>query len=399
MSTISASPQNGEPGKARLTMEIDGRHAIPVRAIPFITKGRLSADDLARKLAGREKHFPGLENLVAYYLVDGKPLATEARDWGRVSNDLEAFKTNLREKHPNPDPENAYDARGANEWEQKSAWMLPADCFVWRDEFDREYRAYRPDDIEGPNYAPPMLTDAAVGMIWEGFNVGAQDIADMAEFVNNDCAIDWEFWIGKMSRWTAGQAARLMAALDPGSFSDLTLTRDDRRAGAAREKARRFERLAAAHHMTEATPAEWLAWADRLHEPVHSGFRISLAEGESGRTQAKQPGGESVGPLTDAITAPPIPSPVIASAFDGLNGWDRMQWARNLGDPRKWLEKARVGRGVKGAGGSAIWNPVTIALELHDKGTSLSKLDAVFRMRSMKAWAVDWEEKSSYLRL
>jgi hypothetical protein len=117
--------------------------------------------------------------------------------------------------------------------------------------------------------------------------VSERDLAEMVEFANNDQAIDWEFWVGKMPRWTAAQAVRLMAALDPAKHSDLTLKRNET-AGAAKEHAKRLELLAVSHRMAEATPAEWLRWADGLPEPVHTGFRIALAK----RTGAENIGAE-----------------------------------------------------------------------------------------------------------
>lgn len=106
-------------------------------------------------------------------------------------------------------------------------------------------------------------------------DISAQDVADMAEFSNNGQCIDWVYWAVKMPRWTVAHAVRLMAALDPEMFSDLSVERNDS-AGAAKEHARRLERLAAAHRMAEVTPAEWLQWADGLGESVHIGMRLAV---------------------------------------------------------------------------------------------------------------------------
>lgn len=98
----------------------------------------------------------------------------------------------------------------------------------------------------------------------------------MVELVNNDNElIDWDYWAGKMPRWTAHQAVRLMAALDPTKHNDLSFRRNET-AGAAKERAKRLEDLAASFGMTEATPIEWLAWADKISEPVHGGLRVAL---------------------------------------------------------------------------------------------------------------------------
>ncbi|KVD37566.1 hypothetical protein WI84_13880 [Burkholderia ubonensis] len=98
----------------------------------------------------------------------------------------------------------------------------------------------------------------------------------MVELINNDNErIDWAYWAAKMPRWTAYQAVRLMAALDPGKHPDLSFKRNET-AGAAKEHAKRLELLAASHRMTEATPAEWLQWADGLSESVHVGLRVAV---------------------------------------------------------------------------------------------------------------------------
>ncbi|WP_261314298.1 hypothetical protein [Burkholderia latens] len=101
-------------------------------------------------------------------------------------------------------------------------------------------------------------------------------MSKMAELINNDeGCIDWDYWAGKMPRWTAHQAVRLMAALDPTKHIDLSFRRNET-AGAAKEQAKRLEILAASCGMTDATPREWLEWADRMREPVHTGLRAAL---------------------------------------------------------------------------------------------------------------------------
>lgn len=131
--------------------------------------------------------------------------------------------------------------------------------------------------------------------------VTSQDLADMVEFQNNEQCIDWEFWVAKMPVWTAAQAVRLMAALDPELFPDLSTQRNDS-AGAAKELARRLERLTVAHRMSEKTPTEWLKWADDLREPVHLGLRIALDALKQGAASRAD---------SDTKEAPPIEAAVI----------------------------------------------------------------------------------------
>ncbi|KWA65525.1 hypothetical protein WL28_25375 [Burkholderia ubonensis] len=105
----------------------------------------------------------------------------------------------------------------------------------------------------------------------------ATHVSKMVELINNgEESIDWNYWVGKMPRWTAYQAVRLMAALDPAKHPDLSFKRKET-AGVAKEHAQRLETLATSHRMNEASPSEWLKWADGLNEPVHDGFRAAVS--------------------------------------------------------------------------------------------------------------------------
>ena len=69
-----------------LTITIDGRQAIPVRAIPLLTDwNALSPDQLARIFAGEKSvllHLPAFENLRAFQLnADGTHTPTSKRWW------------------------------------------------------------------------------------------------------------------------------------------------------------------------------------------------------------------------------------------------------------------------------------------------------------------------------
>lgn len=93
-----------------------------------------------------------------------------------------------------------------------------------------------------------------------------------------------------------------------------------------------------------------------------------------------------------------LSSPEIAAAFDGLNGWTEKEWSQALGDGRtEWLKRARVSIGRRG-GGAASWNPVVIALALHDKNAKLPALDAVFKKSALHAWRKKWENDTELLR-
>jgi hypothetical protein len=102
---------------------------------------------------------------------------------------------------------------------------------------------------------------------------------------------------------------------------------------------------------------------------------------------------------SNAETMPvPLPSPAIAAAFDGLNGWNENEWSKSLGDGRTaWLNKARVTKGRPGSDAST-WNPVTIALALRDKNVPWPKLDAVFKKPALRTWRAQWQVDTELLR-
>lgn len=94
----------------------------------------------------------------------------------------------------------------------------------------------------------------------------------------------------------------------------------------------------------------------------------------------------------------PLPTPVIAAAFDGISSWNASQWSRALGDGRTvWLNKARKAKGRPGVG-PATWSPITIALGLRDKGVGWSALDTVFKKAALREWREQWELETEILR-
>lgn len=131
----------------KVIVTIEGREAIPVRAIPLLTDWKkLSPDFVARIFAGDEElflHLPAFESLCAYQLnSDGTSVATEKRAWESwVVRSLEACSTRLRKTQTNHEV-------GYQQWRQESWALLPSGVFVWRDEFEAAYQSeYGPDSL------------------------------------------------------------------------------------------------------------------------------------------------------------------------------------------------------------------------------------------------------------
>ena len=160
---------------------IEGREAIPVRAIPLLTDWEvLSPDELAQALTGEDEFSRSFRDLTAYRLVGG--VAVSQRWWanGPVRK-LQALTERI--KHTEITHEIGYD-----QWKSESLPLLPDGVYLWRDEFERCFwHKFGPDgETEwvltegGSTRRPkkefieldfdPFIQDPEVGrMVMEGF--------------------------------------------------------------------------------------------------------------------------------------------------------------------------------------------------------------------------------------
>lgn len=128
----------------QVTIEINGRQALPVRAIPLLTDWRgLSPDQLAKILAGDSDHWPSFDGLTAYRLhPDGSTEPIPPRWWaswvvGKLQATSEAIEA-AQTSH----------ATGRQQWRSESLAQLPAGVFLWRDEFEAAHaREYGPKSL------------------------------------------------------------------------------------------------------------------------------------------------------------------------------------------------------------------------------------------------------------
>lgn len=132
-----------EVSGGRLTVWINGREALPIRAIPYVTGWWLSPDQVAKNLARViEPPFAKLQNLFAYHLQASMRLyRVNPREWDAVVASLEGFEAELRQQ--NSDVDIGDDRIGYAVWRRGAATKLPAGVFVWLGEFEVEYRADR----------------------------------------------------------------------------------------------------------------------------------------------------------------------------------------------------------------------------------------------------------------
>lgn len=158
---------------SRLSFQIEGRHAIPVRAIPYVTGWKLSPDELARQLARRAgEHFSRLENVSAYHMQSGSLVKILPKEWDAYVVKLDALDADLRAKNANA-------SQGYAAWRSESVALLPASVFVWADEFEASfYEDFSPDRISILNERPgdrdllytPILSDDIRSMIFSGLS-------------------------------------------------------------------------------------------------------------------------------------------------------------------------------------------------------------------------------------
>ncbi len=162
----------------RLTTLIDGREALPVRAIPYVTGWQFSPDSIAKELARRVgAPFSTLHNLTVYHMPDTTPIPVLPREWDYIVAKLEAHEAELKEQYTN-------EVIGYAAWRKNSANSLPSGVFVWLDDFEREYMAKREREHfiepkrEGDDELnfTPMLDTETRAMVMEGFGAGQAQI-------------------------------------------------------------------------------------------------------------------------------------------------------------------------------------------------------------------------------
>ena len=158
---------------------INGREAIPVRAIPYVTGRWMSPDVVAKSLAYTDSMYR-FEGIYAYQLLaDGGCSQVLPGDWDVVDDLLQGLDSSLNARS---------DDRKLTRpiWLTESTKQLPAGVFLWRDEFEQAFhRSYspprfslldeRPGDLTlrfSPLISPPEMR----GVVMEGFEDSAEDL-------------------------------------------------------------------------------------------------------------------------------------------------------------------------------------------------------------------------------
>ena len=78
---------------------IDGREAIPVRAIPFVAGWMISPDVVAKSFAKTDHWITRLDGVAAYYLAaEGKYSPMLAKEWDVIEADLDILSDRSEER-------------------------------------------------------------------------------------------------------------------------------------------------------------------------------------------------------------------------------------------------------------------------------------------------------------
>lgn len=114
------------PRPVKVVVVVDGKSAIPVRALPYAIGWALPPDALAKAFAGIGHR---IERVDTYRLTSGGRFAVvPPKEWEHVKADLDE----LHEQLP-------LDDAGYAQWRRGAPLRFPAACFVWLDAFSKAF--------------------------------------------------------------------------------------------------------------------------------------------------------------------------------------------------------------------------------------------------------------------
>lgn len=122
---------------------IDGKEAIPVRAIPLLTDWRFLSPDLCARIFSGEDTWQDFKEVVTHRLnPDSSYQVIAQREWANwIVPRLAACSDSIPE-----------DSQGRLQWRKEALKLLPSGAFVWRETFEAAYqREYGPDSMYARN--------------------------------------------------------------------------------------------------------------------------------------------------------------------------------------------------------------------------------------------------------
>lgn len=192
----------------KIIVDIGGREAIPVRAIPFATNwDSMGPDELADAFAQADEHSFGYRGLKTYWIEEGEVHTFRPIWWENFAcRSLAALHERLKSEE---EAGVITHEEGYQRWRQESIRLLPPGSFVWRDEFEPRYLVRHGSegesllvaaaDGEEPEWMSPDVQDARVlldlnpflaspelrSVVMEGFESRATTSNPMREIVES----------------------------------------------------------------------------------------------------------------------------------------------------------------------------------------------------------------------
>ena len=209
---------------------INGREAVPVRAIPLLTNWETMSPDIVSRALAWDEDAMYFEGLQAFQFDDGQR-AVPATWWENMARrQLKALSHAIKAVQITHET-------GLQEWRRKSLEVLPAGVFVWKDEFEPMHcRRYGPDgttllkngaQLTEKEHArvvaldfDPFIPDKDMqGLVMEGFepttySKGGADAAFVLGFYGVTLKSKIEHWAA-MAEVQPLEAARLLCGEDP----------------------------------------------------------------------------------------------------------------------------------------------------------------------------------------
>ena len=146
-SPTGAAPENERGEKGAMTksivVKIDGREALPVRAIPFFFNWQeMTPDVLAKALCGKHKDW----KISAYTLDNTEFHAVQKENWGFAKTEIDALEEILHDEAVTEENHAGY-----AQWQAQAPLKFPAGVFVWREALEEIFASINKN--EPPNAA------------------------------------------------------------------------------------------------------------------------------------------------------------------------------------------------------------------------------------------------------
>ena len=379
-----------EPQPNSLLLLIDGREALPVRAISLVVDwDYLPPDALASALMHQlPPRHNKLGKLHAYHLVSGKPQRIEPWEWGSVVADLEAFEAKVRRRIP-PNGQGG-DDEAFQVWRELVIAKLPAAAFVWLTDFEREFAggwAQRTQGVDDRPASPPASSYSPMNMTCFR-DVVLEAFLDRSSTAEAPIVDDWTSPIPYEDL--------------PHRIAKLRFPDDSTRYGACRLELKTEIDLAVVRG--ELTVRNALTGGP-LAQPYPGAvvlvddLRPFLAtRGISILTQApsKQERVLPEAPELSVDRSLGVDTAALARALDGIAGRDRLHWKTKLSDPPQWMKKARLSRGVRGKA-AAMWDPICLLKMLVERQiVAEAEVKRLFRAGAvLESWRDEWAKRKS----